>query len=227
MTSNPSHPPHPAQRMIDQQLRNRGIVDEAVLGAMASIPRHRFIPDVPIEKAYSDQPLATAHGQTISQPYMVALMTQRLRVEPNARVLEIGTGSGYQTAILAQLGAIVVSLEQDEFLAQRARDTLGELGYSSNVTIIQTDGSLGWPPARPYDRILVTAAVPHLPQAYRQQLADPGRVVIPIGDLRQQQLTIFDLQHGRWSHQTDVGCRFVPLVGRDAWDRRDLPQDTP
>ncbi len=188
-----------------------------MLAAMATVPRHRFVPEHSLELAYSDQPLSTAAGQTISQPYMVAVMTQLLEVRAGQRVLEIGTGSGYQTAVLAQLTAHVVSIERVRELAHRSRRVLMDLGYSDRVELHEGDGTLGWPDAAPYDRILVTAAAPQLPDALRHQLTDPGRIVIPIGDFDHQRLTVVDHRNGRWSCQTRTGCKFVPLIGHAAW----------
>ncbi len=206
-----------ALNMVDQQLRRRGIDDRAVLAAMGGVPRHRFVPHVTPKKAYSDHALATAEGQTISQPYMVAIMTQLLRIQPGMRVLEIGTGSGYQTAVLACLGARVITIERSQHLAQSARQLLDELGWAPQIQWVQADGTLGWPEEAPYDRILVTAAAPHLPQAYPDQLGDPGRIVIPIGDQQQQHLMTFLREGDQWSKQKGLACKFVPLIGLDGW----------
>lgn len=211
-----------AWNMVDRQLRRRGIKAPAVLRAMAEVPRHRFVSQENEADAYSDCPLPTADGQTISQPYMVAIMTELLAVSPGARVLEIGTGSGYQSAVLAHMGASVVSVERSATLAQRARETLDQLGWSGRVKIVEGDGTLGWPPDAPYDGIIVTAGAPQLPQAYCQQLADGGRIVIPIGDLAMQNICLFERRGDQWTETRHIGCKFVPLVGQDGWSEDDI-----
>jgi protein-L-isoaspartate(D-aspartate) O-methyltransferase len=203
--------------MVDRQLRARGIRNRAVLEAMLRVPRHRFVPPTDRELAYADRALPTADGQTISQPYIVALMTEALGVRGGQRVLEIGAGSGYQGAVLAELGARVVSVETRPALAEAARDLLQDLGYADRIRVVVGDGSLGWPDGAPYERIIVTAAAPHVPAACRRQLADGGRIVIPLGDLQLQKLTTLDMCGGRWTTSTTTACRFVPLVGEDAW----------
>lgn len=213
-----------AQNMVDVQLHRRGIQDRAVLKAMANVPRHRFVPDANPQEAYSDHPLATAQGQTISQPYMVGMMTEQLGVEPGLRILEIGAGSGYQAAVFAYMGAQVVTIERSTLLASRARKVLQELGWTNQVEIIEADGTLGWPPAAPYDRVIVTAGAPHLPKAYRDQLADPGRIVIPIGPLKQQNIVVYDQQGDSWSQKQLIACKFVPLIGQDGWPPDDEPE---
>lgn len=207
-----------AQSMVEHQIRTRGITDPAVLAAMLEIPRHRFLPGINLAAAYADAAQPTADGQTISQPYMVGIMTQELEVRPGQHVLEIGTGSGYQTAILVHLGATVTSIESSTRLAAQARSTLDELGYGPQVRVIIGDGTHGYPPEAPYDRILVTAGAPRLPAAYREQLADGGRIVIPLGDRTEQKLTIFRRQGDQWLRQDSIGCRFVPLIGADGWN---------
>ena len=213
--------------MVERDLRRRGIDDPGVLEAMARVPRHRFVPDVPAAEAYADSALPTGQGQTISQPYIVARMTQLLCVEAGVRVLEVGTGSGYQAAVLAVLGADVVSIERSEALADRARrclaDVLPELApvgaaQRGRVDVVTGDGTLGYREAAPYDRILVTAAAPALPPAYREQLADPGVIVIPLGDREQQQLIVIEQRDGQLIRRRDAACRFVPLVGQAGWD---------
>ena len=211
-----------AWNMVDQQLRRRGISDPVVLDAMGHVPRHRFVPDTDLKDAYADRALPTTEGQTISQPYMVAMMTERLQVKPGMRVLEIGTGSGYQTAILAQLGASVVTIDQSLTLTQRARHILEELGYADCVTIIEGDGTLGYLSQALYDRVIVTAGAPHLPQAYKDQLADPGCIVIPIGSLHDQKIHVYDRRGDDWTETHDTACRFVPLIGQDGWSREDV-----
>lgn len=205
------------EQMIQTQLVRRGIDDARVLDAMRRVPRHRFVRPEDQGLAYDDGALPTRHGQTISQPYVVALMTQMLDVPPGTRVLEVGTGSGYQAAVLAAMGAVVFSVERDAALASQAMTTLRELGYAEHVMIHVGDGTLGWAEHAPYDRVLVTAAGPMLPPALREQAADHARIVMPIGDRDTQHLVTFDRQGERW-HRTDgLAVRFVPLVGRDGW----------
>lgn len=206
-----------AQKMVDQQLRARGIRDPAVLEVMGRIARHQFVPQLPLSEAYADRALPTAEGQTISQPYMVAVMTEQLRVRTGLKVLEVGTGSGYQAAILAQLGVRVVSIDRSEYLAKRASDLLRRLGWAIRVQVVTGDGTLGYQSQAPYDRILVTAGAPHLPQAYREQLANDGRIVIPIGTRQDQTLVIVDRHGDQWHSRSSTRCRFVPLVGEDGW----------
>ncbi len=207
-----------ASQMIDQQLRLRGLHDEAVLEAMASVPRHRFVPDRCHAEAYADRALPNAEGQTISQPYIVALMTELLNAAAGMRVLEIGTGSGYQTAVLVALGADVVTIERSERLSASATRILSDLGYADSVSFRVGDGTLGCADEAPYDRILVTAAAPHVPGAYRDQLVDAGRIVIPLGDRRSDQaLFVIERRGSTWDRKRSIGCVFVPLIGRDGW----------
>jgi len=215
-----------AWNMVDQQLRRRGIRDRAVLEAMGRVPRHLFLPGTDPKDAYSDRALPTTHGQTISQPYMVAMMTELLAVSPGHRVLEVGTGSGYQAAILAQLGAQIISVERDPELAQRVRHTLEELGWASQVDVVEADGTLGWPAGAPYDRILVTAGAPNLPESYKQQLAEGGRIVIPIGDRLGQHIFLYERCEDSWSQTQGIACRFVPLIGEQGWPPDDHPPQT-
>ena len=211
------NPDRAAREMVEMQLKPQGIRDKAVLEAMARVPRHRFLPDRSVEDAYSDHALPTAEGQTISQPLMVARMTELLEVRPGVKVLEIGTGSGYQTAVLAALGAQVVTLERFESLAQRARQMFEELDVQPRPQVVVGDGTLGWPGEAPYDRSLVTAGAPAMPSAYRDQLADPGRIVIPLGNRQQQMRTLVTLRSGAWDQVEDLACQFVPLVGEEGW----------
>ncbi len=206
-----------ADDMVQQQLVARGISDPAVLDAMRTTPRHRFVPHVSPHRAYGDHALPTADGQTISQPYIVAVMTELLRLEPGQRVLEIGTGSGYQTAILLALGAHVVSLERSAKLAERAKQALADICPEAALTLVVGDGSLGHPDLAPYDRILVTAAAPALPPALEEQLAPAGRIVIPLGERHQQILTLFEHSDGKLRSHPQTPCHFVPLVGAAAW----------
>ncbi len=206
-----------ADNMVQSQLAARGIRDPRVLQAMRTVPRHRFVPEVPIERAYSDHALPTVASQTISQPYIVARMTELLKVEPGMKVLEVGTGSGYQTAVLAQLGAEIVTIERFPELMDRARQILAEICPEGRVRMLLADGTLGYPDEAPYDRILVTAAAPYVPQAYKDQLQNPGRIVIPLGDRHSQVLTVIDRTGDRFIEMADIPCRFVPLVGEDGW----------
>jgi protein-L-isoaspartate(D-aspartate) O-methyltransferase len=204
--------------MIAHDLRGRGLADERVLTAMASVPRHLFVPAATINEAYADGALPTSSNQTISQPFMVALMTTLLDVPPGNNVLEIGTGSGYQTAVLARLGARVVTVEHLPGLSDFAQRMLGDLGLDGDVNFVVSDGTLGYAPRAPYDRILVTAGAPHIPRALKEQLAPGGRIVVPVGDLEAQRLVVaWRDEAGRWREQPDIGCRFVPLLGADGW----------
>jgi protein-L-isoaspartate(D-aspartate) O-methyltransferase len=206
------------KRMVEHQIRRRGISDPRVLSAMESVPRHRFLPDTDDAAAYDDYPLPIGGGQTISQPYMVALMTECLHLTGDERVLEIGTGSGYQAAILAELSRQVVSIERLSSLAERARTILADLGHH-NVKVIVGDGSLGYPDDAPYDRIIVTAASPKVAKPWLEQLADGGRLVVPLGDRWGQTLTIVTKRGAKTDYQSVCGCVFVPLVGEHGWSQ--------
>jgi len=205
--------------MVDWQLRRRGIHEERVLRAMSEVPRHEFVPPLFQFKAYDDQPIAIGDGQTISQPYMVAAMTEAAGVEPGDRVLEIGTGSGYQAAILAHLGAEVITLERIPRLAESARERLFRLGYRG-VKVVSEDGSVGYPAGAPYAAILVTAAAPAVPQMLVAQLAEDGRLVIPVGTLQLQTLQVISKYAGNLSVRDLDSCQFVPLIGKQAWPER-------
>jgi protein-L-isoaspartate(D-aspartate) O-methyltransferase len=208
-----------AERMVRHQLG--GIRDQRVLAAMRAVPRHAFVPHVSIEQAYSDRALPTLNDQTISQPYIVARMSELLAVEPGNRVLEVGTGSGYQAAVLAAMGAHVIGIERDAELAEQAQQTIAGLDLGEavgSVQVVTADGTLGYPALAPYDRILIAAAAPKLPEPLAEQLADPGRAVLPIGDRLQQVLTILDKREGQWSQSEDTPCRFVPLIGAYGFD---------
>jgi len=207
-----------AERMVKSQLAMRGLEDERVLDAMRRVPRHAFVGDrLPLEDAYADRALPTAHGQTISQPYIVARMTSLLDVRPGHRVFEIGTGSGYQTAVLLHLGAAVWSIETDADLAAAARDRLTEHYPGGDWHVRSADGSVGWPEAGPYDRILVTAGAPAVPDTLTAQLCDPGRMVIPTGPRDSQTLAVLDKHDGQLTTTDDLPCRFVPLTGEQGW----------
>jgi protein-L-isoaspartate(D-aspartate) O-methyltransferase len=204
------------QRMVESQIAARGVRDPLVLEAMRAVPRHLFVPEDLREDAYKDRPLPIGEGQTISQPYIVAAMTERLAVDGGHRVLEIGTGSGYQTAILSRLAREVVTIERHAPLSARAADVLSELGVG-NVQVIVGDGSEGYPAAAPYDRILVAAGAPVVPTALKEQLADAGRLVIPVGPLGFQRLMLVERRGETFTESEGEGCVFVPLVGRHGW----------
>jgi len=199
------------QRMVDLQLGGRGIQDERVLHAMALVPRHAFTPEQYRHEAYEDHPLPIGEEQTISQPYIVARMLEMLALKPPDRALEVGTGSGYVTALLAQLTAQVVSVERHATLANRAREVLVGLGYT-NFRVVVSDGSQGWSECAPYHAILVSAAAPAVPPALLEQLAEGGRMVIPIGPAETQQLQLIRLWGGRPQTTWHELCRFVPLI---------------
>ena len=204
------------ERMVTEQIAGRGIRDPRVLAAMRDVPRHLFVPESAQDEAYEDRPLPIGEGQTISQPYMVAAMSAALEAGPSHRVLEIGTGSGYQAAILGRLAGSVVTVERRAALAARARETLASLGCH-NIAVVVGDGSIGYPTQAPYDRILVTAGAPAVPEALTDQLADRGRLVIPVGSEGYQRLMIVDRQGERLSDREGEGCVFVPLIGVYGW----------
>jgi protein-L-isoaspartate(D-aspartate) O-methyltransferase len=199
------------QQMVAQQLRARGISDARVLKAMQSVPRHLFVPEELRILAYADTPLPIGHGQTISQPYIVALMSELLAVEPGRRVLEIGTGSGYQAAILAEMGAVVFTIEIIPQLGDLARETLQGLGYE-NIRLKIGDGYLGWPEAAPFDAIIVTCAPERIPKPLKTQLAEGGRMVIPVGEKDDQRLLLLTQKGGEIQEEKIVEVRFVPMV---------------
>ncbi len=204
-------------RMVEEQLRARGIRQERVLAAMAKVPRERFIAGADAAKAYGDYPLPIGAGQTISQPYIVAAMIEALDLRPEDRVLEVGTGTGYQAAILAELAAEVWTIERHVELADKARQILSEVGYV-NVHIVQGDGSIGLPQQAPFDKILVAAAAPGIPDSLIQQLADGGRLVIPVGSRLEQQVQVVRKLGGEIIVNAHDPCRFVPLVGAEGWE---------
>ncbi len=198
--------------MVRNQIEARQVTDPQVLEAMRSVPRHRFVPDRYIDQAYADHPLPIGHGQTISQPYIVALMTESLELEPGDRVLEIGTGSGYQAAVLAEMGVLVFTIEIIPELADRAQQLLEELGYES-VQVLTADGYFGWLDYAPYDGIMVTAAPDHLPQPLVNQLAEDGRLIIPIGPQGSfQTLWVFSRHNGELESENLGAVRFVPFT---------------
>jgi protein-L-isoaspartate(D-aspartate) O-methyltransferase len=201
-------------RMVETQLRARGLEDERVLTAMARVPRHLFVPDDMVALAYADEPLPISRGQTISQPYIVAYMTEALRLRGGEKVLEVGTGSGYQTAVLAEAAGEIWTVELVEELSFRAKERLDALGYE-NIRFRVGDGSAGWPDAAPFDGIIVTAAPASVPGALELQLAPGGRMIVPVG-LGSQELVLI-LREGDFFRRKElIGVRFVPLVRRGA-----------
>ena len=204
--------------MVDRQIAGRGVRDPAVLAAMRKVPRERFVPEPLASFAYEDGPLAIGEGQTISQPYIVAVMTEALSLRANDRVLEVGTGSGYAAAVLAEIAAEVYTVERLESLARSARKRLAELGYS-NTHVRQGDGSLGWPEQAPYEAIVVTASGPDVPTALLAQLAIGGRLVMPVGTQFDSQRLVRVERIGEDSYQRVTLERvvFVPLIGAQGW----------
>jgi len=203
-------------RMVESQLRARGIRDERVLQSFLTVPRHLFVEPAMRGSAYGDYALPIGQGQTISQPYMVALMTEALRPEPDDRILEIGTGSGYQAAILTFLVRTVFTIERIPSLAQRAQQILSEIGITSVIQRVG-DGSTGWKQFTPFDGIVVTAGAPHVPESLREQLADGGRLVVPIGGAGNQVLRIIHRRGDTFVEEDGCLCAFVPLIGREGW----------
>lgn len=211
-------------RMVREQLEAREVHDPRVLDAMRRVPRHLFVPEPLREHAYEDRPQPIGEAQTISQPLMVGLMTELLELTPADRVLEIGTGSGYQAAVLAELAAEVISIERHERLAVRARELLAWLGYT-NVRIEIGDGTEGWPELAPYDCIVVTAGAPAMPQPLIEQLKPGGRIVAPIGTRLVQTLTVgVKDAAGKLSTRGYGECVFVPLIGKHGWAGHDAPE---
>jgi len=214
---------HQRARMVEEQLRARGLQSESVLEAMGMIPRELFLPPTQRHQAYKDRALPLSQGQTISQPFMVAVMTEALDLDPSFRVLEIGTGSGYQTAILAHLVAEVFSMERIPELASQAEDALDALGCE-NVRIRVADGTLGWPDEAPFDGILVTAGAPHIPESLKDQLIeDGGRLVVPVGDRLVQELVRGTRRGDSFESENLLACRFVPLFGEEGWETPEAP----
>lgn len=211
------------ERMVRDQFIARGITDQRVLAAFYKVEREKFVPSEVRNKAYEDFPLSIGEGQTISQPYMVALMTQSLELKGDEKVLEIGTGSGYQTAILAELAREVYSVERIRALAERARKLLKKLGYN-NVKILISDGTLGWEESSPYDRILVTAGAREIPQPLTDQLEEGGVMVIPVGNSYSQDLEVVRKRKNHIKTVAVEKCVFVPLIGKYGWDEERLDE---
>jgi len=222
MSTNPQSDPFSAARkqMVQSQLRVRGVRDERVLAAMSRVPRHEFVPQQFQSQAYEDHPLPIGFGQTISQPYIVALMLAALDVQPEDVVLEIGTGSGYQAALLAELASQVYSIERHAPLAQNAERVLRNLGYT-DVTVIVGDGTHGLAERAPFNAIIVAAAAPQLPAALLAQLAEGGRMVVPVGPPTAQELQLIHKKQGHPAISYLEGCRFVPLVGGQGYPADD------
>lgn len=211
------------RRMVEEQVKARGINDPRVLDAMLKVPRHKFVEEALAGQAYQDGPLPIGEKQTISQPYMVAVMSAALELKGTETVLEIGTGSGYQAAVLAHLADRVFSLERLPALARRARRVLDACGYGK-VNVRVTDGTHGWQEMGPFDGIIVTAGAPEVPQCYLEQLAVGGRLVIPVGDRASQELLrITRFSANDFREERLLGCRFVPLVGNHGWREEGAP----
>lgn len=205
------------RRMVEDQVVARGVSDPRVIDAMLQVPRHKFVEEALASQAYQDAPLPIGERQTISQPYMVAVMSEALALDGTEKVLEVGTGSGYQAAVLALLADRVFSLERIPALARRARKALDSCGYSK-VNIRLADGTLGWQEMAPFDAIIVTAGAPDVPRDYLDQLAVGGRLVIPVGDRMSQVLMrITRTSEDEFKEEQLLGCRFVPLVGNHGW----------
>jgi protein-L-isoaspartate(D-aspartate) O-methyltransferase len=214
-------------RMVERQIERRGIADPRVLEAMRTVPREHFVPELHRSEAYEDRPLPIGEGQTISQPYVVALMAEALGLEPGGKVLEVGAGSGYAAAVLGQLAGEVFAIERHEALARAAAARMAELGYE-NVHVVAGDGTLGWPKEAPFDAILVSAGGPEVPKALLDQLAEGGRLVIPVGDGNREQELIKVVREGPGLHREESLGRvqFVPLIGEQGWRDGDPPSGT-
>jgi protein-L-isoaspartate(D-aspartate) O-methyltransferase len=206
------------EKMVKNQLVPRGITDQGVLKAMRKVPRHLFLEEALVGEAYNDHPLPIGHQQTISQPYIVALMTQALELTGKEKTLEIGTGCGYQTAILAELSEKVYTIERIRPLMEEARARLAELNVP-NVLFRAFDGTIGWKEYEPYDAIMVTAGAARIPQPLLEQLADGGRIIIPIGDKTSQELIKMTRDKDHYDKKSLGGCRFVDLIGIHGWNK--------
>jgi protein-L-isoaspartate(D-aspartate) O-methyltransferase len=218
-----SHSGNPQQlaerraRMVDEQLRQRGIRDERVLAAMARVPREKFVAAEYVSQAYADNPIPIGSGQTVSQPYMVATMVEALEVQASDRVLEVGTGTGYEAAVLGELAREVWTTERHQELADRAKQILADLAYG-NVQVVCGDGSLGLPELAPFHRILVAAGSPQVPSSLFAQLAEGGTMAVPVGNRVEQQLQVVRKTGGRMVTLRQVLCCFVPLLGAEGWE---------
>jgi protein-L-isoaspartate(D-aspartate) O-methyltransferase len=205
------------QKMVERQLRKRGIRDPRVLDAMLAIPREEFVPAEHRVSTFQDAPVDIGHGQTISQPYMTALMAELLELTGSETVLDVGGGSGYHAAVLGALAARVISIELIPSLARQAEQNLQRTGLAGNITVIRGDGSQGWPESAPYQAISVAAAAPEIPAPLLEQLDDPGRLVIPVGEMLDQELRLVVKAQGRVGTRIATYCRFVPLRGDRGW----------
>ncbi len=217
-TSNPEQLAERRVRMVEEQLRARGIRDERVLAAMGKVPRENFIAPEYVREAYADNPIPIGSGQTVSQPYMVAAMVEALEVQPVDRVLEVGTGTGYEAAVLGELAAEVWTIERHADLADKARQILLTLGYG-NVHVVYGDGSVGLPQQAPFNRILVAAGAPKAPPSLIAQLAEGGKMAVPVGNRLEQQLEVVSKVGGEVVAARRLLCCFVPLVGAEGWER--------
>lgn len=204
------------EKMIREQIRARGVTNILVLNALLKVPRHLFVEESLRHRAYEDYPLPIGEGQTISQPYIVALMTEALKLKGGEKILEIGTGSGYQTAILGEIAERVYSVERIPTLAKRARELLDKLGYK-NISIKVGDGTFGWKEFSPYDGIIVTAGSPDIPPPLIEQLKEGGRLVIPVGDIFSQDLLVITKEKDKIKKENYGGVRFVKLIGEYGW----------
>lgn len=204
------------QKMVAVQLRRRGVRDERVLAAMERVPRHEFISPQLLHRAYDDEPVPIGEGQTVSQPYIVGYMLEALEIQPENRVLEIGTGTGYQAALVAELAREVVTIERHAVLAEVARRNLERLGYR-NVAVINADGTQGWAAGAPYDRIIVAAASPQVPPPLFEQLVEGGKMIVPVGSTEVQELLLVRKESGQPMATRLEGCRFVPLIGAEGF----------
>ncbi len=205
------------RRMVERQIEARGVTDARILEAMLEIPRHLFVPEIYRSAAYDDGPLPIGHGQTISQPYIVAVMTDMLEITPGDRILEIGGGSGYQAAILGRLATEVITIERLPDIAALARRNLNAVG-AANVTVVEGNGTLGYTERAPYDGIIVTAAAPDVPEPLVEQLAEGGRLIAPVGSRGMQMLVKIVKKEGRVVRTSHGGVMFVPLIGAYGWD---------